>query len=464
MTTKPTIIILVTLATFVATALLLLWYPQDAQCSDAPGGSEGSKVSEGSEASEGAEGSEGHLGSFGSFDINIMATGYAYFQPNPKAKGEKNLFGETKIDLTYSNTFRESLFFKLSPRFQIDTDHKSEGAIDSFKDNDQQKKILDVNEGFIEHRLGSFDYFIGKRILSWGKGDNFNPSDRVNPKDYTDFLDNEKTGVLLAGFKLYPTQNSQLEACLTPFFTRSRIYLADGRWAPCCNSQLEIEEDIPPDTMQYASRYSLYLKNLDIDLTYMRKTEDLPTLIAIPTPLIVGPPTLIEKYRKMNLYSIEGTTTMADQFELHAGVTYHDIDRKELYGKFIQYMLGINYTLDRKMLFSKSIKLIGEYLGDIDLEKPENEKLVVLDFVRIFENSLFLKLTATVTDFSDFQIGNLSSLEKAFNDILRMEYKYSPNDKLELKVGSDFIWGHGKMIFDQFDKNDRTWAKIKYLF
>jgi hypothetical protein len=447
MATKSAII---TLITFTAAAFLLLWYPQVARCS---------------ESSKGTKGSEGSEGHFGSFDVNIMGRGYVYFQPNPRAEGEKDVFGETKVNLTYSNTFHNSLFFKLSTRFQIDTDHKSEGAIDSFKDNEQQRRILDVNEAFIEHRLGIFDYFIGKRILSWGKGDNFNLSDKINPKDYTDFLDNEKTGVLLAGLKLYPTGNSQLEACIMPLFTRSRVSLADGRWAPCCNSQVHIEEDIPSDTMQYASRYSLYLENLDIDLTYMRKTEDLPTLMASPiTQLIVGPPTLVEKYRKMNLFSLEGTTTLADEFEFHAGAAYHDIDQEQLYGQFIQYMAGINYTFDKRVLFSKSIKLVGEYLGYIDVDKPENKKLIVLDFVRIFENSLFLKVTSTVTDFSDFQIGNLFSLEKSFNDILRVEYKYSPSDKVELKVGSDFIWGDGEMIFDQFDKNDRIWASIKYLF
>ncbi|MEW5804005.1 MAG: hypothetical protein AB1847_18060 [bacterium] len=422
---------------FLISAFLLPWYQKGVQC--AP---------------------------FGTFDINILGRGYAYFQPAPGE--EKETLGETKINLTYSNTFRKGLFFKLSSRLQIDTDQQSEGALDSYKDNDRKRKIFDVNEGFIEHRLGRFDYFLGKRILSWGKGDHFNLSDKINPKDYTDFLDNEKMGILLAGVKLYPTRNSQLEACLIPFFTRSRIQFSDSRWAPC-GQGFRIEEDIPDDAMQYASRYSLYLNNLDIDVTYMRKTEDLATCLIVPTPMIgspdlYGPPGLVAQYRKMNLFSIEGATTMADQFELHAGAAYHDIDKNELYGQFIQYLLGINYTLEEKLPFSKSVKLIGEYLGDIDINKPENKKLIVLDFSRIFENSLFMRITSKLTDFSDFQIGNLFSLEKSFNDILRLEYTYNPNDKLEFKAGLDLIWGDDQLIFEQFEENDRMWISIKYLF
>ncbi|MEW6377992.1 MAG: hypothetical protein AB1611_00135 [bacterium] len=427
-------------------------------------------------------------GALGSFDVNTLGRAYAYFAANPRVgREEKNTSAETRIDLAYSQTLFRRLSFRLSSRFQADTDKRSEDAIDGLEDNGQHRRMFDLHEGFIEYRLGWFDFYCGRRILAWGKSDHFNPADRINPKDYTDFLDNEKMGVFLGGFKLSFTRNSQLEACYIPSFTRSRIYLSGSRWA-AFDRDMQIEEEIP-EIESYASRYSLYLKNLDIDMIYMRRAEDLPTLLLNPRPLHInssdlfvapgmmiapaprlapagffgsGSAGLVEKYRKMNLMAIEWSTTVADRVELHGGATYHDMDRKEVYGRFVQYLLGLNYTFDG--WFCKDVKVSSEYMNCAEIDKPVNEDLLILDFVRIFENSLFSRLSSTLTSSSSFEIGNLWSFEKTSNDILRLEYQYSPYDVLEFKLGLDFIWGNDESVFRQFEKNDRTWISIRYVF
>lgn len=389
------------------------------------------------------------------FSFDWLGKVYIYSQSNPKVEGGKNLLAETEVKLTYQRSFSNHLYLNLSPCFQIDNDHKSEGVVDSVKDNEQKRRILDLREGFLEYKARYFDYFVGQRIFSWGKGDYFNPADRINPRDYTDFLDSKKMGVFSTGFKFYPSSANQLELCLIPFFNRSRIYLTDSRWASCSQGFL-IKEDLPKES-QYALRYSLYLKDWDLEMSYMKKIEDLPCL------MLNSPNLMVEKHRRVDLFSIEGTTTAANKLELHAGIILHEIKEINLYGRFIQYLAGLTYTFDQQTFFNRDTQLSCEYLGKIDLDQPDHDQALGVDLVRIFENSLFTKIQMALGDFSDLRINNLFSLEESFNDILRLEYAYKYSDSLELGAGVDFIWGDGQFVFEQFDKNDRTYLSLKYL-
>ncbi|MGA1876027.1 MAG: hypothetical protein ACMUIA_10505, partial [bacterium] len=190
---------------------------------------------------------------------------------------------------------------------------------------------------------------------------------------------------------------------------------------------------------------------------YMNKHENLPAL------RFISPGVVLEGYRKMDLFSIEGSTTIADTIELHGGATYRHPDHKRLYGRFFQYLIGFNYTVDQKLFFDKQINISCEYLGKGDVDQPDS-RFTGLDFIRLFEDSLFIQAGIALTGFSDFTLSNLSSIDQILNDILRLEYVYTPNYKLELGFGADFIWGDGNVIFEQFEKNDRTWVKIQYIF
>lgn len=400
------------------------------------------------------------LGStYGAFDINVHEKTYLYLQSNQKVRGNRNIFIETAMDVLGKKKLHRQVTFDFSLRLQIDSDQKSQGVTSNLKDNDRKRNIVDLNEGFIEYRQNNFDWFLGKRIHSWGKGDYFHPSDRINPQDYTDFLDTEKMGVFSFGMKYYPNVISQLEIQFLPFFTKSRLYFTNSSWS-IFDREVKIEEKIPSDA-QYALRYSLYLENWDIEMIYIKKREDLPTLFFNDFKQIVT------KYKRANIFSLEQATTIANRFELHGGLTYYDNDEPQVYGKFVNYLIGLNYSFNENIFFKKNIDISSEFLGTIDIKKPDEDKVdkIVGDFFRLFENSLFLKICFSVGNFSLIEVSNLFLLEQSSNDILRVAYRHNYNDQLELKLGVDCIWGNNKEpIFYRFSKNDRIFFKVKYIF
>ena len=100
-----------------------------------------------------------------------------------------------------------------------------------FQNLEEDEKVrVDPRELYAQYRLqsGWFDYLdvtVGKKILYWGKGDEFRPVDIANPEDLTAnyyYLKNErKTGVLGLFADWALNQNIGLELFWSPYFQKS---------------------------------------------------------------------------------------------------------------------------------------------------------------------------------------------------------------------------------------------------
>ena len=54
--------------------------------------------------------------------------------------------------------------------------------------NDEEDYDLDLFEGYIFWSTNSIDLTVGKQIIRWGKTDQINPADNVNPHDLRKFI------------------------------------------------------------------------------------------------------------------------------------------------------------------------------------------------------------------------------------------------------------------------------------
>ncbi|MBD3304897.1 hypothetical protein GF339_00910 [candidate division KSB3 bacterium] len=383
----------------------------------------------------------------------------------PQDSEYKQFEGVIRLDLIYTMDLLDYFWLKLNPRLQFDSEHTSEGGIDDITDNEDTRRSIDLREGFLEYRSRRFDYFLGKRIFSLGKADYFNPSDKINPKDYTDFLDTTKIGVFATGFEAQFGTRSSLDAYLIPFFTKSRVYLTDHRWAilPPESASLAdlIQEDLPSkdgENIQAVFRYKAYLTNLDVALVYLRNIDDIPVFLARTQESIS------QEYRRENIFSVNASTTYGN-VEFHGEIAYYNVE-EEVFGAFLQYVVGINYfTQDR--FFQKELEFIGEYLNGVDTQDPNDQVLVeeAFDLTRTFENSLFFRAEYSATDFSTITFTDLflcSTTE--LNNVVRLEYIYNPNDQMNVKLGADMIWGENGTLLEQFEDNDRIWAEVEFFF
>jgi len=60
-----------------------------------------------------------------------------------------------------------------------------------------RRSYLSVKEATLAARRGPLEVTVGKQIFAWGTADAFNPTDRLNPYDYLDVLDNDALRMLL---------------------------------------------------------------------------------------------------------------------------------------------------------------------------------------------------------------------------------------------------------------------------
>jgi len=385
------------------------------------------------------------------FEFDLFTRGYIYTHQESKETKKEDYFLENKFDIIYQRKFLNDFWLRLNLRSEFDTPDIG------------KRKELDLRESFIEYRLKHFDCFIGKRIFNLGKADQFNPSDRLNPKDYTDFLDNTKIGVFSTGLKSSIGTKSTVELYLIPFPVKSRINVAKSRWAVLDSTAftgIPIKEEAPAESIkniQTVIRYCVFLNNFDFSLNYLRKFEDIPLLLT-------STDAVLKKYFRENIFSTNASTTYGD-LEIHGELAYYDDLKKTQAGSFSEYVLGINYSC-QDPIFEKELKFVCEYLGGFDVRKPGIQLPILgaINLARLFEESFFLKVNVALTDFSQFTISNTQLRSKDFNSIIRLEYTYEPRDSFEIGLGTDLIWGDNNTIFQKFSGNDRLWVKMEYKF
>src|SRR5436309_13106202 len=128
-------------------------------------------------------------------------------------------------------------------------------------ETDPRRSYLSVKEATLAARRGPLDVTVGKQIFAWGTADAFNPTDRLNPYDYLDVLDNEKLGVWSASARLSVPRVS-LVVVGVPYCTPSRLPRAHRRWTPAVRSTClaEVDRGERPGRRASATQYAARLK------------------------------------------------------------------------------------------------------------------------------------------------------------------------------------------------------------
>ena len=95
--------------------------------------------------------------------------------------------------------------------------------------------FVSFEEAYLDLIFRSFDLRLGKQKVSWGRLDELQPTDNMNPEDMTEFLFRpeleRKIGVLGVGVTAYLGEWTA-EAVWSPFYTAYRFANREDRWFP----------------------------------------------------------------------------------------------------------------------------------------------------------------------------------------------------------------------------------------
>lgn len=393
-------------------------------------------------------------------DGSVEYKNYSYFE---EAEQDGNqIVNELILKLEFDGSFGETIRYYLEPRLRVDDDSLSKGVIDGIKDDTPKRRILDVEEGFLKFESEVFDVTAGKLIYAWGTADGYNPTDNLNPRDYTDLLDNEKIGVFSAMGNYY-LRDFDLQFVFVPVFTPSRVFPTDSRWAfvpPGFPLPIN-ERDLPPDTLanaQFAFRCSTTIKGWDFSLSYYDGIEDAPVGLvefADATPTGVTP-----TYNKIRVPGGDFSTTFG-KWEIHGELGYFISDDDGL-DSYLQYVVGFNYSWS-DLVLGHDVTLILEYAGETITNEGDDPAFIDTEISRVFTNSVLSRVIYEIDYYTKFEfLGAFNFDDDDF--YIQTKFFRDLSESLKIEAGFDILQGPRDTFFGQFKDNDRFFCSLEYLF
>jgi hypothetical protein len=399
---------------------------------------------------------------------------YRVFPYFHRARGDDRVVNEVSAELRIRRKLGDYFDFLAVPRFIMDDDHLSHGAMDDLVDKDIRRNIINLKEWHLRFKKDYFSASAGKQIFSWGTADMFNPTDNLNPRDFTDFIENEKIGVPSVSLD-YFRSSWKLEFIFIPLFTPTRLPLFDTRWSPVPEGfPLPINQrDLPAQSMknaQYATRASITLNGWDFSVSYFDGFESVPAgqvdtsrvFVPVPVPGFVSVPTGITPvYDKVRIIGGDFSTTF-DKFEIHGESAYYRRDNNDR-NSYLQYIFGFNYTID-DIISDHDVKLTLEYAREEIVDRADNPgRYIDFELSHVFRNSLMGKIVYEFDYRKKIQIGGIYNINH-HDYLIQPKFCYRPTDNWDIETGFDILGGGSETLFGRYSKNDRFFAKAKYSF
>lgn len=151
-------------------------------------------------------------------------------------------------------------------------------------------------ENYISWAPGDFIFSFGFQEFAWGTADGQNPTDNINPRDYSEGLESEKLPALSAFAKFYPTSSFSIEAVYLPYAQASvfptdisseipaRLFSETIITNAMMQTHTEIKEksvevdDPDYDASSFKAGLKLtYLGTVDFSLSYLYDMDDMYT-------------------------------------------------------------------------------------------------------------------------------------------------------------------------------------------
>lgn len=334
---------------------------------------------------------------------------------------------------------------------------------------------IKIKEAYVDLGLGQFDLRIGRQIVIWGKADEFNPTDFINPEDYREFISlnraDRKIGLFYPKVDYY-IGKFKIEGIFIPIFTPSDIPMDTSHpWIPyqikdiIVNPKTILTEAQEPahklENSEYALKLGAILPGFDFSFCYFEGFFDLPVMFRegiIPPDTII----ILPEYKRFRAGGFDFAATLKG-LGIRGELAYVDtayypttdlLDTDGIVGKpNLSFVLGADYTFLEDLYLN--FQWIGRYIFNYvqEIEEGEIENRFVFSCYKTFLNEE-LKI-----GFSGM-VYNLDDQDYMLHPYL----EYSITDGVFFEIGSYLLGGEEKSMLGQFDKNDCLCIKASYYF
>ncbi len=407
--------------------------------------------------------------------LPLCASGQLFAQSETAPSLLQNLNPSGSVRAAYFSASRKldekhdlgagAVWLKFAPTL---LDKKLTLVVDGWLRNDESfdhKSTGKLREGHLDFSAGSTDFRIGKQIIVWGRADELNPTDNLNPRDYTlltpetndqrfgvaaakaayHYQDWALTGIWLPRFSanIFPTTATPgvYYTRPTPHGNQGAIKLERSGgavdWSVSYFSGLDLNPDSKIGGLS-ASGLNLILENKRIhvvgfDAATVVGRYGLRTEAAYTWTSYVGDP----QVKKPFLYAVVGADrTFFTNLNINAQYFFRRVagyqDPRNITDPILRPTVilaaGIANQLDR-FQHGMSIRIANKWLNDT----LEGEIAGVLSFTR-----------------HDYTI--------------KPKLIYAFNDQVKGTLGLDVFRGDSETYYGRLRKNSSLYAEIKYSF
>ncbi len=324
----------------------------------------------------------------------------------------------------------------------------------------------------------------GYQIFSWGVADIYNPTDTLNPWDYTDIFDFEKEG-MPALKAVYTRERFSLEGIWMPIPLESELPYRDSRFVqpfltsvnnplfpviglPPANFDVT-ENDLSPATTirnsQFGARALGTIGPVDVGLSYFNGFEKVPhqeAIIGNPDPATgVVPMTVNQVYLRKQIVGFnivggyKGLNLKSESALVLPYASSRDVGGADR--DYFIYTVGADYTFF-DIVDKHDFSIIVEFADQINFQEPVRE-----DFANPFQRTLFGRLEYRIADYVRLRFTSIYNFDNR-SYYLHPEFYLEIADNWELKVGANILDGPSDTLLGLFNKQDRVYASMMFYF
>lgn len=405
--------------------------------------------------------------------------GFDQYLESSRTDPNGDYFYDTLLDLNMTGQMGPHALYVLSPRLQYHSGNLVDMRFE-FLEQNEQRPVFTFQEAYGEFSQGGFSASIGKQLFSWGVADAYKPTDVINPGDYLIVPDGYKIGVPSTAIR-YAGEWGTIEGVVVPWFTPARSPESTDRWFPDdSETRRRIQQAlgfVPP--IVYPSRElpgneveniqgglrlqsSSLVQGWDLSLNYFRGFQ--PTGVyrgGVAAGSALG---LTRVFPEFHMVGGSFSTTWQD-FEFHGETAYHHTVEKIQDEDYLSYIAGLNYNWTRGLpSFFDRATLVLEYAGEtVTRERPAGSNFVSSGIDRGLTNSLISKARLEFLQETRFEISGAYNFDGS-DHAVGFSLAKKLFDRLDARIGADFLWGDDDTFFGAWARNDRIYSSLTLNF
>ncbi len=370
---------------------------------------------------------------------------------------------ETRLKLELLSTFGRNTAFRVINYYVYDGLQKNHNWY--------------FQEAYIDYYSRVLDIRFGKQVIAWGKADEINPTDILNPQNLANITEEKnirKIGLLClkTDWKFY---DFVLEGIWKPEFQSMQLPPINSPWAFFTIPGLTAlpSPSHPANELkntEWALKLSRTVSMFDFSLSHFDGWDNIftPSFTFNPVTQQMQLDQLVFHRTKMFGADFAGSIHSIGVWGEFAYFRTEDTGGMNPYIKnpYLQYVVGADYTFGYNI--KANVQCFQEYITKVDDDVEEESEEAMISKLGI---GIPLQQAASLRIEKRFGAGEVHRVELfGFYDIkhrgmmLQPKLVLSPEDAFSLEVGMMIFDGDKESIFGRFGNNDEVYLKCTYSF